>query len=246
MLLTACRTITPRLLLCRYEDLPDPETDASLPVVTITDFASGEVGKEVILLVAGEHARELITSEIVYWLGKLLSGKDEELADWAAIQTATALAWKRFKAKGTLKDWAEDLLGKVIFKVILFLLYQKAYNSFLQCSSASSLSDCVTKLRCAVQIIPIENIQGRKAVEGGDMCLRKTTAGVDLNRNWEYAWTKVACTAKLQQNTTAPALYHHSCLDRGSLLRNEASAKRITVVHLGLTVLTDCAGGGGQ
>lgn len=42
--------------------------------MTITDFATGEAGKEVILLVGGEHARELITSEIVYWLGKLLAG----------------------------------------------------------------------------------------------------------------------------------------------------------------------------
>lgn len=42
-----------------------------------------------------------------------------------------------------------------------------------------------------MQIVPIENIQGRKAVEGGDMCLRKTTNGVDLNRNWGYAWVKV-------------------------------------------------------
>lgn len=66
---------------------------------------------------AGEHARELITSEIVFWLGKLLSGKDDELADWTAIQTATAQAWKRGWAKGTLKEWAEELLGKVIFKV---------------------------------------------------------------------------------------------------------------------------------
>ena len=42
-----------------------------------------------------------------------------------------------------------------------------------------------------MQIVPIEKIQGRKAVEGGDMCLRKTTNGVDLNRNWGYAWKKV-------------------------------------------------------
>ena len=28
-----------------------------------------------ILLIAGEHARELITSEIAFWLGKLLAGK---------------------------------------------------------------------------------------------------------------------------------------------------------------------------
>ncbi len=105
----------------RYENIPDPETDTSLPVVTVTDFASGEAGKEVVLLVAGEHARELITSEIVFWLGKLLSGKDDELADWAAVQTATALAWKRGWAKGTLKEWAEELLGKVVFKVGRFL-----------------------------------------------------------------------------------------------------------------------------
>lgn len=46
-----------------------------------------------------------------------------------------------------------------------------------------------------VQIVPIENIQGRKAVEGGDMCLRKTTNGVDLNRNWGYAWVQVSTIA---------------------------------------------------
>ena len=59
----------------RYENIPDPESDISLPVITITDFATGEAGKEVILLIAGEHARELITSEIAFWLGKLLAGK---------------------------------------------------------------------------------------------------------------------------------------------------------------------------
>ena len=72
---------------------------------------------QVILLVGGEHARELITSEIVYWLGKLLSGIDEELADWAAIESATAAAWKRGWAKGTLKEWADSLLKRVLFKV---------------------------------------------------------------------------------------------------------------------------------
>ena len=28
----------------------------------------------------------------------------------------------------------------------------------------------------------------RRAVEGGNTCLRKTLAGVDLNRNWPVAW----------------------------------------------------------
>lgn len=45
------------------------------------------------------------------------AGNDDELADWAAFQTATASAWKRGWAKGTLKEWAHDLLQKVLFKV---------------------------------------------------------------------------------------------------------------------------------
>jgi len=45
------------------------------------------------------------------------AGNDDELADWAAFQTATASAWKRGWAKGTLKEWAHELLQKVLFKV---------------------------------------------------------------------------------------------------------------------------------
>ncbi len=47
------------------------------------------------------------------------------------------------------------------------------------------------------QIIPVENIQGRKAVESGDTCLRKTAAGVDLNRNWAHAWRQARPRAAL-------------------------------------------------
>lgn len=47
------------------------------------------------------------------------------------------------------------------------------------------------KTLVGAQIIPVENIQGRKAVESGDACLRKTSAGVDLNRNWAHAWRQV-------------------------------------------------------
>lgn len=54
------------------------------------------------------------------------------------------------------------------------------------------------------QIVPIENIQGRKAVEGGDLCLRKTTNGVDLNRNWGYAWAQVS--ARAQKGVTVISL----------------------------------------
>jgi hypothetical protein len=159
---------------------------------------------QVILLVGGEHARELITSEIVFWLGKLLAGIDDELMDWAAIQSATASAWKRGWAKGTFREWADDLLKHVLFKVPCSAQPSAAASGHsvrapcgLGCVLLVAVGPCCSWCGdthcCApwMQIIPIENIQGRKAVEGGDNCLRKTTAGVDLNRNWEFAWTAV-------------------------------------------------------
>ena len=86
--------------------------------MTITDFASGEAGKEVVLLVSGEHARELITAEIAYWLGALLTGQEaEDFTEWAATQPVQATAWKGGWTQGTLSEWAEQLLKKVVFKV---------------------------------------------------------------------------------------------------------------------------------
>jgi hypothetical protein len=178
----------------------------------------------VILLLGGEHGRELITSEVVFWLGKLLSGVDEELASWPAVESATAAAWQRGWAKGTLKEWADDLLKRVLFKARarLHACIFSPWHLFCPAQTPSSLLFPATSIKHAghyqgqgrmqcggwgrggeasaadasaccpmPQIIPIENIQGRKAVEAGDLCMRKTAAGVDLNRNWEYAWTAV-------------------------------------------------------
>ena len=33
-------------------------------------------------------------------------------------------------------------------------------------------------------------------MESGDACLRKTSAGVDLNRNWAHAWRQVLLACK--------------------------------------------------
>ena len=101
----------------RYETIPDPDSNANLPVVTITNFSLTNAGKEVVLLTAGEHARELITAEVAYWFGALLTGQGEELADWAALQPVQAAAWKTGSTKTTLAEWAESLLQRVIFKV---------------------------------------------------------------------------------------------------------------------------------
>lgn len=145
--------------LARYQDIPDPDhnSELSLPLVTVTDFKTGEAGKETILLIAGEHARELITSEIVYWLYQVLAGKDAEFLSWPAAASFASQRKKMGLGASNLQEWVQDLLKKVVFK-----------------------------------ILPIENIEGRKAVEKGNSCLRKTFSGVDLNRNWATEWRNVA------------------------------------------------------
>eukprot|EP01023_Acetabularia_acetabulum_P033173 TRINITY_DN31051_c0_g2_i1.p1 TRINITY_DN31051_c0_g2~~TRINITY_DN31051_c0_g2_i1.p1 ORF type:complete len:461 (-),score=54.11 TRINITY_DN31051_c0_g2_i1:1199-2581(-) len=40
------------------------------------------------------------------------------------------------------------------------------------------------------KVIPMENVNGRKKVEGGEWCLRKNGRGVDTNRNWDINFGK--------------------------------------------------------
>lgn len=38
------------------------------------------------------------------------------------------------------------------------------------------------------QVLPMENVNGRKLVESGQLCERKNGRGVDPNRNWDAHW----------------------------------------------------------
>ena len=104
--------------VCRYQDIPDPgSSEQSLPLVTITDFATGEAGKETILLIGGEHARELITSEILLWLGLVLTGQDQDFSKWPASVEAATQRKAIGLGRSSLADWVHSLLLKVVFKV---------------------------------------------------------------------------------------------------------------------------------
>ncbi|KAL4310448.1 hypothetical protein GQ457_01G008690 [Hibiscus cannabinus] len=41
-----------------------------------------------------------------------------------------------------------------------------------------------------IKIVPMENLNGRKLVEAGNLCERRNGRGVDLNRNWSVDWGK--------------------------------------------------------
>ncbi|MBA0733939.1 hypothetical protein Gogos_017901 [Gossypium gossypioides] len=41
-----------------------------------------------------------------------------------------------------------------------------------------------------IKVVPMENLNGRKLVEAGNLCERRNGRGVDLNRNWSVDWGK--------------------------------------------------------
>ncbi|KAG5542544.1 hypothetical protein RHGRI_022175 [Rhododendron griersonianum] len=50
--------------------------------------------------------------------------------------------------------------------------------------------DELGKLLEMTAVVPMENLNGRKLVEEGDLCERRNGRGVDLNRNWSVDWGK--------------------------------------------------------
>ncbi|KAG6435832.1 hypothetical protein SASPL_100710 [Salvia splendens] len=47
-----------------------------------------------------------------------------------------------------------------------------------------------TLSRLVIKVVPMENLNGRKLVEDGELCERRNGRGVDLNRNWGVDWGK--------------------------------------------------------
>ncbi|PSS17165.1 Carboxypeptidase [Actinidia chinensis var. chinensis] len=61
-------------------------------------------------------------------------------------------------------------------------------EQFLPNMDPSSLNN--TLERFVIKMVPMENLNGRKLVEAGDLCERRNGRGVDLNRNWSVDWGK--------------------------------------------------------
>nr|ACU24260.1 unknown [Glycine max] len=61
-------------------------------------------------------------------------------------------------------------------------------EKFLPSMDQASLNSALDKL--VIKVVPMENLNGRKVVEAGDLCERRNGRGVDLNRNWSVDWGK--------------------------------------------------------
>ncbi|KAK8585231.1 hypothetical protein V6N13_139166 [Hibiscus sabdariffa] len=59
-------------------------------------------------------------------------------------------------------------------------------EQFLPGMDLASLNGTLENL--VIKLVPLENLNGRKLVEAGELCERRNGRGVDLNRNWGVDW----------------------------------------------------------
>ncbi|CAK9178333.1 unnamed protein product [Ilex paraguariensis] len=73
-------------------------------------------------------------------------------------------------------------------ELALRLLSILSEEEFLPNVDPTRLNNTLDKF--VIKVIPMENLNGRKVVEAGDLCERRNGRGVDLNRNWSVDWGK--------------------------------------------------------
>ena len=61
-------------------------------------------------------------------------------------------------------------------------------SSLAHASAGTRAQTRAALLASVFKIVPMENVNGRAKVEGGDLCERKNGRGVDCNRNWAVDW----------------------------------------------------------
>ncbi|XP_075517122.1 uncharacterized protein LOC142551653 isoform X1 [Primulina tabacum] len=111
------------------------ETQMTIVTYCRNQKSCDDKGKLRILLSFGQHARELITTELGLRIISILS--EEEF----------------------LPNVDRVTLNKTLDKLV-------------------------------IKVVPMENVNGRKLVEDGELCERRNGRGVDLNRNWSVDWGK--------------------------------------------------------
>ncbi|XP_035551277.1 carboxypeptidase A6-like [Juglans regia] len=78
----------------------------------------------------------------------------------------------------------ELITSELAYRILSIL----SEEQFLPNMDPASLNSTLDKL--VIKVVPMENLNGRRLVEAGDLCERKNGRGVDLNRNWSVDWGK--------------------------------------------------------
>ncbi|XP_010683637.2 uncharacterized protein LOC104898281 [Beta vulgaris subsp. vulgaris] len=91
----------------------------------------------------------------------------------------------KFRILLTFGQHGRELITSELALRILSILSEE---EFLPKMDRKSLNNTLDKL--IIKVVPMENINGRKRVEAGELCERRNGRGVDLNRNWSVDWGK--------------------------------------------------------
>ncbi|KAL6492971.1 hypothetical protein OROGR_032730 [Orobanche gracilis] len=86
---------------------------------------------------------------------------------------------------GTFGQHARELITTELGLRLISILSEE---EFLPNMDRASLNRTLDRL--VIKIVPVENLNGRKLVEDGELCERRNGRGVDLNRNWSVDWGK--------------------------------------------------------
>uniref|UniRef100_A0A7S0WFA8 Peptidase M14 domain-containing protein n=1 Tax=Chlamydomonas leiostraca TaxID=1034604 RepID=A0A7S0WFA8_9CHLO len=146
---------------------------------TMTHFNTSDDKRPGAILVFGEHAREVIGSELALWLARALAGDaNTTLLTWPQVVSALREAGL-LQLPATPPD-SPDTPSSA----------PPGSSKEHDAATAVAYWSQYILSRLQLYVLPIENPDGRVLLEGGELCRRKTRTGVDLNRNWPYAWQK--------------------------------------------------------
>ncbi|XVF35840.1 hypothetical protein REPUB_Repub19eG0005700 [Reevesia pubescens] len=91
----------------------------------------------------------------------------------------------KFRILLSFGQHGRELITSELALRILSILSEEQFLPKMDRASLNSTLDNVV-----IKVVPMENLNGRKLVESGDLCERRNGRGVDLNRNWSVDWGK--------------------------------------------------------
>jgi len=158
-------------------------TPSGLPVVTVHTAGRSEAARDDEhavrgMLLFGEHARELVTSELALVV----------LADLCAA----------LGSKGGGAGAAAALLQR--FSDVAGGGGGTGGATAVASAAATAVAEVAASRAYTLLVVPLANAWGRSRVQGGDMCRRTNAHDVDLNRNYDAHWLPRAPTTPADSN----------------------------------------------
>lgn len=163
-----------------------------------------------VLFVFGEHAREVITPEVGLWLTRLLLDGNSTIYSWPELSAALDRAEVDAAGHSTTNSTSSTSSSMA-----------KPPGNQQKVDWPAVVRGWVGGILAAVEvvIVPIEAMDSRRLVEAGQLCVRKTSSNVDLNR-WGGRVPAPALPEYLCQLVFAPACLCPSIVARSSFPGN--------------------------